>query len=72
MKVAFHIDSIPINTRRDRMLRIYYIQPVHKTNPYAAFKQPEKRVHTQIQTKRSSVGLSFSQHLELVESLIKQ
>ncbi len=54
------------------MLRIYYIHPVHKTNPYAAFKHPEQRVNSQNQTKRSSVGLSFSQHLELVESLIKQ
>ncbi len=54
------------------MLRIYYIHPVHKTNPYSTFKQPQQRVHSQNQTKRSSVGLSFSQHLELVESLIKQ
>jgi|GEM_PF-5316623 len=52
------------------MIRIYYIHPVHKTNPYAAFKQPEQRVNLQNNTKRSSVGLSFSQHLELVESLI--
>ncbi|MBD8839466.1 hypothetical protein IFU39_16760 [Paenibacillus sp. CFBP 13594] len=52
------------------MIKIYYIHPVHKTNPYAAFKQPEQRVHTQNHTKRSSVGLSFSQHLDLVESLI--
>lgn len=51
------------------MLRIYYIHPVHKTNPYAAFKQPEQRVNSQMQTKRSSIGLSFSQHLELLNSL---
>ncbi|WP_340032516.1 hypothetical protein NSQ20_11670 [Paenibacillus sp. FSL K6-1122] len=53
------------------MLRIYYISPVHKTNPYAAFKQPEQRVISQNHIKRSPVGLSFSQHLELVNSLIK-
>lgn len=52
------------------MLRIYYIHPVHKTNPYAAFKRSDVRVNSQNQTKRSSAGLSFSQHLELVESLI--
>ncbi|PYE51616.1 hypothetical protein DFQ00_102411 [Paenibacillus barcinonensis] len=53
------------------MLRIYYIHPVHKTNPYAAFKQPEQRVNSQNQTKRSSAGLSFSQHLELINSINK-
>ncbi len=51
------------------MLRIYYIDPIHKASPYAAFKQPEQRVHSQNQTKRSSVGLSFSQHLEIINSL---
>lgn len=54
------------------MVRIYYISPVHKTNPYTAFKQSQQRVNSQNQTKRSPAGLSFSQHLELVETLIKQ
>jgi hypothetical protein len=54
------------------MIRIYYIDPVHKANPYAAFKQPEQRVNLQNQTKRSSAGLSFSQQLDLVESLINK
>lgn len=53
------------------MLRIYYIHPVHKANPYASFKQPEQRVNSQNQTKRSSAGLSFSQHLELINSFNK-
>lgn len=54
------------------MIRIYYIDPVEIINPYNAFKQPYIRVNKQNQNKRSAVGLSFSQHLELVQSLIKQ
>lgn len=60
-----------LNKGGNHLLRIYYIHPVHKTNPYAAFKQPEQRVNSQNQTKRSSVGLSFSQHLELINSFNK-
>lgn len=54
------------------MIRIYYINPVENISPYNAFKQPYIRVNKLNKNKRSAVGLSFSQHLELVQSLIKQ
>ncbi|PYY28330.1 hypothetical protein PIL02S_03481 [Paenibacillus illinoisensis] len=54
------------------MLRIYYIEPVQSINPYIRYRNPDQRIYKRNKPKCYSIGLSFSQHLDLIHNTLNK